>query len=206
MAGRIPQPTDRVSTRLVWLFWRFWCRFNIPLVVEHYGSTEMPGDAVLNYFNVPGSCGYVPRTVWADREAKIVRYDVVAESVVRNEVFASVRGGRGGPPKNERMRTLMPGLGGPGRAGWAPDAQAGHCIECGPDEAGEIIFKLPGGTYDGYVGREATMRKLYRDVFAPGDTWWSSGDLLRMGTAGAQEGNEGARALMSVCGRERGPK
>jgi hypothetical protein len=61
-------------------------RFAIPLVVEHYGSTEMPGDAVLNYFMVPGACGYVPRAVWADREAKLVRFDTVAESVVRDAV------------------------------------------------------------------------------------------------------------------------
>jgi hypothetical protein len=60
--------------------------------------------------------------------------------------------------------------------------QNGRCIECAPDEAGEIIFRLPGGTYDGYVGREATLRKLYRHVFAHDDTWWSSGDLLRMST------------------------
>jgi len=61
-------------------------RFSIPLVVEHYGSTEMPGDAVLNYFNVPGSCGYVPPTVWAEREAKVVQFDTASEAVQRNAV------------------------------------------------------------------------------------------------------------------------
>ena len=69
-------------------------RFAIPLVVEHYGSTEMPGDAVLNYFNVPGSCGYVPLAIWADRDAKIVAYDVAAEAVVRDQVRRATATGR----------------------------------------------------------------------------------------------------------------
>ncbi len=61
-------------------------RFNIRLVVEHYGSTEMPGDAILNYFNKIGSCGFVPPSVWKEREAKLIAYDVETESVMRNEV------------------------------------------------------------------------------------------------------------------------
>ena len=65
-------------------------RFNIKLVVEHYGSTEMPGDAVLNFFNKVGSCGYVPPSVWKEREAKLVRYDVENEKVIRNSVVFSL--------------------------------------------------------------------------------------------------------------------
>lgn len=62
-------------------------RFGIKLVVEHYGSTEMPGDAVLNYFNQIGSCGFVPPAVWKEREAKIIKFNVETETVIRNEVF-----------------------------------------------------------------------------------------------------------------------
>jgi len=61
-------------------------RFGIQLVVEHYGSTEMPGDAVLNFLNKPGSCGYVPWSVWKEREAKIIRFNVEEEVVIRNKV------------------------------------------------------------------------------------------------------------------------
>ena len=61
-------------------------RFGIELVVEHYGSTEMPGDAVLNYFNKIGSCGYVPPSVWKGREAKVIRFDVEQETVIRDGV------------------------------------------------------------------------------------------------------------------------
>ena len=38
-------------------------RFYIQHVIEHYGSTEMPGDAILNYFNKPGSCGFLPLSI-----------------------------------------------------------------------------------------------------------------------------------------------
>lgn len=118
-------------------------RFGIELVVEHYGSTEMPGDAVLNYFNKVGSCGFVPPSVWKTKEAKIIRFDIEQERVIRN--------------------------------------QEGLCQECSPNEGGEIVFMLPDGKYDGYIGEEVTQKKLYHNVFKQGDTWWSSGDILKIG-------------------------
>ena len=33
--------------------------------------------------------------------------------------------------------------------------------------------------FEGYTAPAATEAKLLRDVFEPGDAWWSSGDLLR---------------------------
>jgi fatty-acyl-CoA synthase len=58
----------------------------------------------------------------------------------------------------------------------------GHAVSCHPDEPGELLGKV--GTegameYDGYTDRAATERKLLRDVFAPGDAWFRTGDLLR---------------------------
>jgi fatty-acyl-CoA synthase len=58
----------------------------------------------------------------------------------------------------------------------------GFAVPCEPDEPGELLGKV--GTagameYDGYTDRAATERKLLRDVFAPGDAWFRSGDLLR---------------------------
>jgi fatty-acyl-CoA synthase len=59
----------------------------------------------------------------------------------------------------------------------------GRCIPCDADEPGEILGRVETGSgameYDGYTDREATERKLLRDVFAPGDAWFRSGDLLR---------------------------
>jgi fatty-acyl-CoA synthase len=63
----------------------------------------------------------------------------------------------------------------------------GFAVPCGPDEPGELLGKV--GTegameYDGYTDRAATERKLLRDVFAPGDAWFRTGDLLRRDAEG----------------------
>src|SRR5262245_12560422 len=59
----------------------------------------------------------------------------------------------------------------------------GRCVPCGSDEPGELLGRVGAGggamEYDGYTDREATDRKLVRDAFAPGDTWFRTGDLLR---------------------------
>jgi len=61
----------------------------------------------------------------------------------------------------------------------------GLCIECEVDEAGEMISQIvvdplkPGQRFDGYADKAETEKKILRDVFVPGDTWFRTGDLLR---------------------------
>jgi fatty-acyl-CoA synthase len=58
----------------------------------------------------------------------------------------------------------------------------GRGIACGADEPGELLGRVGVAgamEYDGYTDRAATERKLVRDLFAPGDAWFRSGDLLR---------------------------
>ena len=60
----------------------------------------------------------------------------------------------------------------------------GFCIECEDDEAGEVIGLIPNedkfsGKFEGYTDKEATEKKILKDVFEKGDQWFSSGDLLR---------------------------
>ncbi len=61
----------------------------------------------------------------------------------------------------------------------------GFCIECGPDEAGELLVRLPqlvqfgALEYRGYTDEEATQKKVLTDVFEKGDRFFRSGDLLR---------------------------
>ena len=56
---------------------------------------------------------------------------------------------------------------------------------CEVGEVGEaigMIINIPdvvGGRFEGYTSPEATEKKILRNVFKPGDAWWSSGDLLR---------------------------
>jgi fatty-acyl-CoA synthase len=67
---------------------------------------------------------------------------------------------------------------------------AGLCIACGVDEPGEAIGQLPSTAdsptrrFDGYTDQAASERKMLRDVFAKGDRWFRTGDLLRKDAAG----------------------
>ncbi|CAH8591471.1 unnamed protein product [Dicrocoelium dendriticum] len=62
------------------------------------------------------------------------------------------------------------------------DPDSGLCIECEPNEPGQLIGRInnrnPSRFYDGYVNKEASDKKILRNVFRPGDTWFASGDLL----------------------------
>ena len=64
------------------------------------------------------------------------------------------------------------------------DAQ-GVCIDCAPGEVGELIGRIDvakdtgAQRFEGYTSAADTERKILRDVFRPGDTWYRSGDLLR---------------------------
>lgn len=61
----------------------------------------------------------------------------------------------------------------------------GLCEECDFDEAGELIGEIindpskPAARFEGYADKAATEKKIMRDVFRKGDTWFRTGDLLR---------------------------
>ena len=65
-----------------------------------------------------------------------------------------------------------------------PRDAADRAIECAPGEVGEfigMILDLPdsgAGRFEGYTAAAETERKILRDVFAAGDRWYRSGDLL----------------------------
>ncbi|HEX4683955.1 MAG TPA: long-chain-acyl-CoA synthetase [Gemmatimonadaceae bacterium] len=68
--------------------------------------------------------------------------------------------------------------------------ERGLCRKCDVDEAGEALGRIvsdgssPESQFDGYTDRAASDRKILRNVFAAGDTWFRSGDLLRRDAAG----------------------
>jgi fatty-acyl-CoA synthase len=61
-------------------------------------------------------------------------------------------------------------------------------VACATDEAGEAIGQIVdgGGTtrFEGYADEEASRRKILRDVFATGDAWYRTGDLMRRDAQG----------------------
>ncbi len=62
---------------------------------------------------------------------------------------------------------------------------AGHCIRCKAGEVGEAIGRLSDALpFEGYSNREATEKKILRDVFKKGDAYFRTGDLMRQDEEG----------------------
>jgi fatty-acyl-CoA synthase len=58
----------------------------------------------------------------------------------------------------------------------------GFCIECAPGETGEAIGQIldePGKSFEGYSRAADTEKKILRNVFAIGDAWFRTGDLMK---------------------------
>ncbi len=82
----------------------------------------------------------------------------------------------------------------------------GFCVRCATDETGLAIGRIGGGDgqggraergesangsgsdggghFSGYTSREETEKKILRNVFAPGDAWFATGDLMRKDAQG----------------------
>lgn len=61
----------------------------------------------------------------------------------------------------------------------------GRCIRVEPGQPGLLLGKITKQlAFEGYTSREATEKKIVRDVFNDGDAWYNSGDLLKIVDAG----------------------
>jgi fatty-acyl-CoA synthase len=65
----------------------------------------------------------------------------------------------------------------------------GLCIACGRGETGEAVGRIGaadegGGRFEGYTDQGETEKKILRDVFAKGDAWFRTGDLMKLDEAG----------------------
>ncbi len=63
-------------------------------------------------------------------------------------------------------------------------AASGRCEPCARGEVGELLGRIDARDatrqFDGYTSRAATLDKIVRDAFAPGDAWFRTGDLMRV--------------------------
>jgi fatty-acyl-CoA synthase len=63
--------------------------------------------------------------------------------------------------------------------------QQGFCIRCEPNQAGEALSRIAadasniGSRFEGYTAKDATEKKILRNVFETGDAWVRTGDLMR---------------------------
>ena len=68
--------------------------------------------------------------------------------------------------------------------------EKGFCIRCSANEVGEAIGRILddglslASRFEGYTDTEASARKVLRDVFANGDAWFRTGDLMRRDKSG----------------------
>jgi fatty-acyl-CoA synthase len=64
----------------------------------------------------------------------------------------------------------------------------GRCARCAPHEVGEAIGQIVAASsatrFEGYTDAAASASKMLRDVFAPGDAWYRTGDLMRQDEQG----------------------
>jgi len=65
----------------------------------------------------------------------------------------------------------------------------GLCLACARGEIGEAIGRIGsadqgGGRFEGYTDAAASEKKILRDVFAKGDAWFRTGDLMRQDAQG----------------------
>ena len=84
----------------------------------------------------------------------------------------------------------------------------GFCIACARGEAGEAIGRIGtadegGGRFEGYTDAGETEKKILRDVFAKGDAWFRTGDLMRLDEQGLLPFRRPHRRHLSLEGRER---
>jgi fatty-acyl-CoA synthase len=68
--------------------------------------------------------------------------------------------------------------------------ESGLCVRCDADEPGEALGRIGdaaathGRPFEGYTSEAASSEKIARDVLAPGDAWFRTGDLMRRDKAG----------------------
>ena len=139
---------------------RFRDRFGIEAIAEFYSATE------------------APFATW-----NLSRNDWSKDCVGRYGSFLRLFSGR-------RMRIVETDWGAqtPKRFP-TPDGTHAFCRCVGPGEAGEMLAVLDPAavetTYQGYHGNAAaSAARVLRDVFAPGDAWFRTGDALRQDADG----------------------
>ncbi len=115
----------------------------------------------------------------------ITEFYGATESNVSLVNLEGVRGSIGRPPPGMKLDLVR----------WDVEKEAhvrgadGRCVRARTGESGELIGRISegrtaAGRFEGYTSREATEKKVLRDVFREGDAWFRSGDLLRRDARG----------------------
>ena len=134
-------------------------RFGLPHILEFYAATE-GNFSLYNAEGEVGAVGRIPAYLSWRQPVALVAHDVETGEPVR-------------------------------------DAN-GSCIRCATNEIGEAIGQISpapsiragkkasgsAGRFEGYTSKRDSQKKILRDVFEPGDTWFRTGDLMRRDARG----------------------
>lgn len=126
-------------------------RFNIPIIAEFYAQTEGYSGS-WNFNTGPHGTGAIGRAGWLVKALSGKKHQLIRLDIDTEE---PVR-----------------------------DPQTGLCISCPTGEPGELVWELDANDIDrnfhGYYGnKEASVKKILRDVFKKGDAWFRTGDMQK---------------------------
>jgi fatty-acyl-CoA synthase len=136
-------------------------RFHIPQILEYYASTE-GNFSLYNCEGRVGAIGRIPPFLSHRLRVALIRVDPLAATPLRGDDGLCRRCPAG--EAGEAIGEISSGA---------------HAASSGSGEAGAL-----GGRFEGYTDGEASARKILRDVFAPGDAWYRTGDLMRQDEQG----------------------
>jgi fatty-acyl-CoA synthase len=181
---------------------RFWCdivQFECT-IFQYIGElcrylVRAPADPLERRHKLRLACGNgLSAEVWRPFEARfaiprIVEFYAATEGNFSLYNLEGEPGALGRPPAFLAHRFPLaivehdPAIGEPARDG------DGRCVRCPPGVPGEAIARLgeagaTGGRFEGYTSEAETKKKVLRDVFARGDAWVRSGDLMRRDARG----------------------
>jgi citronellyl-CoA synthetase len=110
-------------------------RFGVERIAEFYGSSE-GNVAFINLLNKDCTVGTTTIPL------ALVRYDVEADEIARDE--------------------------------------RGRLVRVADGEPGLLLGKItPKASFEGYTSKEATEKKILRNVFEDGDAWFNTGDIMK---------------------------
>jgi fatty-acyl-CoA synthase len=156
-------------------------RFKIPRILEYYASTE-GNFSLYNCEGRPGAIGKIPSFLSHRLPVALLKFDVDAgepwrnaegfcERCLPNEIGEAVGLIAQADPAAAQPGGTQPAAAQPGAA------QPGAVQPARADQE-------RAGRFEGYADPEASARKVLRNVFKQGDSWYRTGDLMRRDESG----------------------
>jgi len=160
-ASSRPASPSPKSTNFIVRSWTF-LKSRYPLTLLFYSSASTEGNVALILLEErEGAIGLVPNLVRTSYPIQLIKYDVEKDEVVRGANGLCVRcnfnevGQLVGLILNSTLQAHPIGR--------------LLCITC--------LFIAPNNQFVGYTDKNATQKKVLRDVFTKGDSYFVSGDL-----------------------------